>query len=150
MVELLEQIRKCYKTNKKDKALYKKILKAYFRYLTDKFPVKYKSEKADDVAKEKGIPLYKMTWQNQTKWDKKRELFHYEHCNPISELIEDVLETNRKIEDIIKDDYVCWILKTEDEKLNKKGFRSERRKYGGWEECYKKCEIEILDNKEEN
>ena len=76
----------------------------------------------------------------QKQFDPSRKIFHYEHCNPISELSDMVLNGHQTIGDILEDNVVCWILKSEDKKLNDNGYKSNRP--GGWQKCYRACGIE--------
>ena len=145
---MLNSIRNQYRmSNTKKARLYNNTIKAIFRSKTDDKHVEYVSKKALAKAKELGIDLYSMTWLNQTKVDPKRTIFHYEHCNPIKELRLAVLNTNKNIQDILKQDIVCWILKDEDKELNKHGYKSKRP--NGWLKCYKECGIEYMKNKKE-
>lgn len=144
-VKLLKYIRELYKESlTKKKRLYTYITKAVFRSATDDKKVKYVSKAALLEAKKRGIDLSKMTWTNQTKVDKKRKVFHYEHCNPIKELREAVLNTSENINEIIKKDITCWILKKENRVLDKK-YKAKRP--NGWKKCYAKCKIEVFNNK---
>ena len=134
-------------SNTKKARLYNNTIKAIFRSKTDDKHVEYISKKALAKAKELGIDLYSMTWLNQTKVDPKRKIFHYEHCNPIKELRLAVLDTDEDIRAILKRDIVCWILREEDQALNYHKYKSKRP--GGWQKCYKECEIEYMKNKKE-
>ena len=145
IVEMLKFIRKEYKKNKANKAFYSKIAKACFRYYTDTKKSEYISEAAMKKAKELGIDLKTMTWKTQTKYDKKRLIFHYEHCNTIHELTERLLETNEPVENILKYYIVCLILKKENKKLYDNVFKSKRP--GGWQKCYKQCGIKYKKNR---
>ena len=142
---ILENIRQMYKNDPEKKpndALYHKILKSVFRYDTDQKPVKFASQVALDQAAKMDIPINKMDWHNQRKFDPTRGIFHYEHCNPISVLADRVLKSTEDIEAILDDNVVCWILKPEDKKLNENGYKSGRP--GGWQKCYQNCNIQPL------
>lgn len=146
---ILESIRHVYGlSNTKKKRLYSNTIKAVFRSATDDKKVEYVSKAALKKAKELGIDLYSMTWLNQNKFDPKRKIFHYEHCNPIKELRSAVLDTNENVQKILKRDIVCWILKSENKELDKRGYREKRP--GGWQKCYKECGIEYMKNKKGN
>lgn len=146
---ILNSIRSIYRlSNNKNERLYNNVIKAVFRSYTDNKTVDYVSEKALKKAKELGIDLYNMTWLNQTKFDPKRKIFHYEHCNPIKQLRLAVLNTNEDTQKILKRDIVCWMLKEENQALNDNKFRDDRP--GGWENCYKKCGIKYMKNKKGN
>jgi len=55
--------------------------------------------------------------------DKKRDIFHWEHVFPVSDLINECLESNgpdtRTIMNTILKVRIAWILKSEDRKLKK-------------------------------
>jgi hypothetical protein len=145
-IKILKNIRKIYKeSNNINMQLFVYTTKAVFRSYTDFTPVLYVSKAAKEKAKELGIDLTKMTWKNQNTFDPKRKVFHYEHCNPVKQLREAILNTDEEIEDILKRDIVCWVLKTEDQELTIHGYKDSRP--GGWKKCYKDCGIEYIKNK---
>lgn len=138
---ILNTIRKTYKNDDAPKQqLYSKILKALFRYETDQKPVQYASQAALAQAKKMNINLKEMNWNNQTKVDPGRKIFHYEHCNPINTLIDAVLKGDMDVTNILNNNIVCWILKSENKKLDEAHCKSKRD--GGWEKCYRECGIE--------
>lgn len=73
--------------------------------------------------------MREVPWDLQPKFDKGRKVFHLEHV-----YTGDMFRTAaREIRDVqglvrlVRDNYrVAWILKTEDQELNRNGFRSER------------------------
>lgn len=150
-IQILTAIRQTYKKDpcgEKNEQLYNKILKALFRYDTDNYTSQFASRAALEKANDMDIDLKTLTWHTQPKFDKHRSIFHYEHCNPISQLCHDVLKTERDLADILNDNITCWILKNEDANLNNRGFRSERG--NNWQDCYQKCGIEPIEiNKKE-
>ncbi len=143
-IEFLKLVRKLHESNPE---LCKKVAKAVFRYKTDKAKVLYISEKASRKAQKMRISLSDKNWHNQPKFDKGRKIFQYEHCNTIGDLTKDIFDGKRTIKAILNDDITCWITKYEDRKLTNKGYRSERNNRGGYELCYEKCGIKILENK---
>ena len=140
---ILENIRQTYKNDDKPiDQLYHKMLKAVFRYDTDQKPVAYASRAALDMANKMNVNLAHEDWHSQNHFDPGRKIFHYEHCNPISVLADQVLKSQKPIPEIIDDNVVCWILKSEDKKLNENGYKSGRP--GGWKRCYHNCNIEPI------
>lgn len=138
---ILENIRQTFKQDPNpQEQLYSKILKSVFRYDTDQKPVSFASRAAIDAANKIDMPISGTDWHTQKKFDPTREIFHYEHCNPISVLVDRVLKSTENIEAILADNVVCWILKSEDKKLNEHGYKSNRP--GGWKKCYHDCGIE--------
>ena len=87
------------------------------------------SEAALQEAERRGVNICAQTWHSQLSFDAGREVFHWEHVDPISciqkackraECEEDVLEVLRSRLRI------AWILKREDRELTRLGFRSKR------------------------
>lgn len=143
-IKLLNAIRKGYvNPTKTDEKVFVNVIKAIFRSVSDYKKVLYVSKKALEKAKSLNINLAEINWHTQSKVDKGRKIFHYEHCNPIKQLRLAVLYSNEKIEKILDKDITCWILKSENDILNKK-YKDNRP--GGWKKCYKECGIEILKN----
>lgn len=123
------------------KWLIKHIIDRVLRKLVDIQNPIYVSKAALVRAKELNINLKQLTWHNQTDVDPKRKIFHLEHCHPISELSERIIK-GEPFDVVRKDNFTAWILKSEDNKLNKNGFRNKRP--GGWKQCYKKCDIKVV------
>ena len=139
--EIIEMTRSLYKKHPEEKELFKDILNKLFRRASDRIKVKYASEDALKFAKENGIDLANLTWDKQTRYDKDRKILHFEHCFPIRQLIKRCLETDESPESITNDNFVAWITKDENKRLDGSGFNSERPE--GWEKCYEKCGIKI-------
>jgi hypothetical protein len=86
------------------------------------------SEKAQNKADELGIGnLNQYVWKDQTKKGKMndigRKIFHWEHFYPVQQIINE-LSTLKELSDeniyrIIRKTKICWILKEENEVLNK-------------------------------
>ena len=96
-------------------------------------------------AKEKGIELEKIGWHDQTKYDKKREVFHLEHFYTVKSIRDLCINANTTQEvDIIltKNAKTIWILKEEDNRLTKLGYRSER---DDPYKAYEEAGIEIIE-----
>ena len=88
----------------------KSSLVVLLRKWCDTKPIVFVSVNAFKEANKKNIDLSKMTWRDQTKFDPKRQIFHYEHKYPISYMINDVLLENNSIESILDNYEVGWIL----------------------------------------
>lgn len=145
-IKLLEAIRNGYvNPTESDEKIFKGVIKSILRNMTDCKAVPYVSKKALAKAKEMGIDLSDKNWHDQTKFDKGRKIFHYEHCNTIKQLRLAILNTNESIEKILNRNITCWILKSENELLDKNGYKDKRP--GGWKKCYKECGIEPVLNK---
>lgn len=145
-LQLLNALRQSYKNDKKPKIqLYNKMAKALFRYDTDQKAVQYASKAALNKAEELSVNLKELNWHNQRKngKDPDRKIFHYEHCNPISVLTKDVLTSDKDIAEILKENVVCWILKSENKELDAHHYRSKRE--DDWKKCYQACGIEPVE-----
>jgi hypothetical protein len=95
------------------------------------------SEAAYAEAKVLDIDLRKMNWHDQPTFDAARELFHFEHVQPVSAIrsLCETAESEEAVLDILKTKLrVAWILKTEDAELTRLGYRHKRcdpdRAYG--------------------
>lgn len=119
----------------------KHIIDRVLRRLVDIQKPIYVSKAALAKAKKMGIDLKKLTWHAQPDVDPGRTIFHLEHCHPLSELSNRII-CGETFDVIRKDNFTAWILKSEDNKLNKNGFRNKRP--GGWKKCYKICGIEVV------
>lgn len=143
-IALLTNIRETYQSMEIcNEVLFINVLDSIFRNITDNKPVKYVSKAAKNEAKCLGIDLVKMNWDNQSKVDPKRKIFHYEHCIPIKQLRILILQTNIPIKKIINMDFVCWILKKERNVLDKK-YKDHR---DNWKKCFAEFGIEPILNK---
>lgn len=84
----------------------------------------------------KVAPLEQYCWKDQPKAmkDPNRKIFHLEHIEPVSQLREELLQlkspTLGAVQIILEKVDIAWILKEEDNCLNKKGFRSKRENGG--------------------
>jgi hypothetical protein len=91
------------------------------------------------------IDLHKMNWHNQNKFDPGRKIFHYEHYITVSNIRNICLRSENEddiLRILISIPQIVWILKEEDNKLTKLGYRSKR---SNPEEAYWKAEIEIVE-----
>ncbi len=87
------------------------------------------SKAAQEKASSFGVVLSDISWHDQTKFDKGRQIFHYEHFIPISEIRALCIKSNseEEIAEILrKKPSVIWILKDEDKRLTELGYRSNR------------------------
>ena len=145
-IKIIKAICNIYKESddKKD-SIFSYLLNWAFRDITNAKPVKYISKAALKIAKEKKVDLSKANYSALSKLDPDKEWLYYEHCNPIKELRLALLDANKEVEEIVKKDFVCWVTREENDRLNKKGYKYKRP--GGWKKCYKECGIEPILNK---
>jgi hypothetical protein len=81
-------------------------------------------EKADSI----GIDLYCQNWHDQGRFDPGRVVFQWEHVVPVS-AVREVCRKNpveAAVTEALKRIRVAWILKSEDVKLTRLGYRSNR------------------------
>lgn len=104
------------------------------------------SRKAKIEATRRSLCLETLTWHRQPIVDPKRKVFHYEHVIPVSIIRDKCLEASSEetIELILSKLKVAWILKTENEELNRLGFQSNRIDP---ESAYLAAGIELLNPK---
>ena len=103
---------------------------------------------AQKEAKKLQLRLSEYRYCDQPKFDKGREVFHWEHVMPVSEMKrrlvgdETRIATKEDVMSVLKRTDIAWILKDEDRKLVSYGYRSSRLE-NPWE-AYDKAKIEIL------
>ncbi|MBF0405756.1 MAG: hypothetical protein HQM10_00260 [Candidatus Riflebacteria bacterium] len=98
------------------------------RKYSDLIPVSV-SVAANNKAKEMGIDLKQKRWQDQNKFDKGRKTFQLEHFRTVKEIRQKCIEANNEeeVEILLRvEPKVVWILKDEDERLSRLGYRSNR------------------------
>lgn len=83
-----------------------------------------------------------VTFTKQSKFDKGHKLFHIEHVNPVSMMLNQIFEQNMDVKTVLSDNKIVLITKEENKLLTEKGYKSIRP--GGWEKSYKECGIEII------
>jgi hypothetical protein len=87
------------------------------------------SKKAKEEAEKIGVNLNNCGWHDQSKFDKNRKIFHYEHFYTVKSIREKCLkaEDEIQIEEILKSSTkIIWILKEEDNKLTELGYKNDR------------------------
>lgn len=79
------------------------------------------SEKALKKAKERGVSLKDLSWNDQPKIDPGREIFHHEHIWTVTDIIVlcENAKTKEEVSKILEKLEVVWILKEENKKLKK-------------------------------
>ena len=144
-INLVESIKNAYKKIKdiKYKKYYTASLNRLLRAFSNEVAVTCVSKAAKIEALKRKIDLTKMTWDNQNEFDLHRQIFHYEHCIPIDQLVEKILNTNDTIESVLKDNFVCWTLVTESKMLDTK-YKKYRK---NWKKCFAEFNIKPILNK---
>jgi hypothetical protein len=107
-------------------------------------------------AEKHGIDLFKLREKDRNKVEKQikskdkddREKFILEHFTPVNQIIKSIIaEKNVHLntyESALAKLKVIWVLKSEDDKLNKNGHRKNRPNP---EDAYQKAGIKILTNR---
>jgi hypothetical protein len=87
------------------------------------------SQAARQVAEGRAVDLSALTWGYQPSVDPGRETFALEHFRPVSQLRDRclALSSAEQVLDVLVNELeVVWVLRTEDNKLNELGYRSNR------------------------
>jgi hypothetical protein len=75
------------------------------------------------------VDLGQETWHSQTRFDPKRAVFHYEHVNPVSQIVNTLTYADSvgAIVQTLSDGlWLAWITKDEDARLTALGYRHKR------------------------
>src|SRR5262245_12792984 len=102
------------------------------------------SEAALREAEKIGVDICAQTWHSQSSFDAGRELFHWEHVDPISSIQEacEGAGCEEAVLAILKARLrIAWILKREDRELTRLGFRSKRPDPAG---AYRAAKIVLI------
>ncbi|MBR5153332.1 MAG: hypothetical protein IKW57_00865 [Alphaproteobacteria bacterium] len=142
--ELISVVREQHRKFPEYEEFSRNILDSILRKASDCHYADYASRAALDIASKRGISLSDMTWDNQTakKRDPGRKWFMRDHCVPIRELKDLVLNSNTPAYKIVKRETVAWITRAENACLDKKEYKDSRP--GGWRKCYKECGIDVV------
>ncbi len=152
-VDILKVLLPIYK-NDQNKGYIKEIIVRTLRMVESILPMDV-SKKAQEIADSMGIgSLYQYGWLKQNKKngmkDYDRSIFHWEHYVPIQQQLNELLELNEINDDtiykVIRKGKICWILKKENEVLDKIA-KSNRPNP---EEAYQKAGIILLGEKHMN
>ena len=109
----------------------------------------------------KPLNLFYLTPRIARQYKKTNSIFKQlllEHCNPLSQVIAQLIPAKNEyeIQKILRKELkTAWITKPENLKLGKKKYKSNRfpidkkgnrQKKSNWKECYRQCEIKIIDS----
>lgn len=126
----------------------KHVITQGFRQI-EKFITPRASVAAQKKADELDIGLLKhYVWNDQEvkMKDPDRKIFHFEHVYPVGDMFRDLMKleelSDKNIESILVKADIAWILKSENQKLDASGERSNRPE-NPWE-SYEKCNIPML------
>lgn len=84
---------------------------------------------ADSEARKIGINLRTVDWHDQSSFDPGRRIFHMEHVVPVADIRKSCCSATSPeevLEILKKQILIAWILKEEDRRLTRLGFRSNR------------------------
>ena len=99
----------------------KSSLTVLIRKWCDTQPNTFLSVGARNEAKRLGISLNHKRWSEQPKFDAGRRIFHLEHKYPVSDMIDDMIESDKSIATVFHEYQQGWILKQENAKLKPSG-----------------------------
>ena len=125
----------------------KEALKDTLKKMTDQ-KVTMVSEAVFLACQEINQDPFELLWTKRNilgKDENGKSLLLWEHSTPLAEYFESLIKCNSEteVEETIENySGVCWLMRHEDNLLNKSGFRAKRP--GGWEETYNKCGIKII------
>jgi hypothetical protein len=150
-IDILKVSIPIYKNDTK-KGYIKEIITRTIRMVESVSPLDV-SKKAQEKADMMGIgSLYQYGWLDQKRrngmQDYNREIFHWEHFYPIQQQVDELLAleelTDEAIYHIIRRGKICWILKEENQILD----RIAKSKRPNPEEAYQQAGIILLGKKE--
>lgn len=143
--ELISVVREQHRKFPEYEEFSRNILDSILRKASDCHYADYASRAALYIASKRGISLSDMTWHNQTakKRDPGRKLFMRDHCVPIRELVDLVLNSDVPVDDIVNQETVAWITRAEDACLRGAEYADSRP--GGWQKCYAECGIDVVE-----
>ncbi len=125
----------------------KEALKDTLKKMTDQ-KVNMVSEAVFIACQEINQDPFELLWPKRNilgKDENGKSLLLWEHSTPLEEYFESLIKCKSETEvgEAIENySGVCWLMRHEDNLLNKSGFRAKRP--GGWEETYNKCGIKII------
>lgn len=119
--------------NKQQRARLKESISIDVRKLCDMLIPDARHPQVSVAAAEKAaaihVDLRQETWHSQTKFDPKRLVFHYEHMNPVGQIVGAIASADSvgEIVQILSDGLrLAWITKDEDAQLTALGYRHKR------------------------
>lgn len=124
----------------------------FVRIMQDVIPVQFASKAAINECKKIGVNIFDLKSTNKNacilgRDEKGKSLLIAEHMIPVNQLIKSLIQCNNK-EDMKKviSEYpgICWVLREEDDRLNKKGYKNYRPSGGRAE--YQECRIPVVES----
>jgi len=119
--------------NKQQRARLKESISVDVRKLCDMLIPDARHPQVSVAAAEKaaaiGVDLRHETWHSQSRFDPKRLVFHYEHMNPVGQIVGAIASADSagEIVQILSDGLrLAWITKDEDARLTALGYRQKR------------------------
>jgi hypothetical protein len=91
------------------------------------------------------LRFYDWNQQKGKMGDEKREVFHWDHFVPVKEMLNALLKLDHpdiaRTRRILNGASVAWILKSEDQELNRLGFKANRKNP---RDAYKQAGIRLI------
>tara|TARA_B110000459_G_C16502831_1_gene444218 strand:+ start:610 stop:1092 length:483 start_codon:yes stop_codon:yes gene_type:complete len=94
------------------------------------------------------VDPFELLWTDRNvlgKDENGKSLLLWEHSTPLAEYFESLVnfKNEREFYEIVENySGVCWLMRYEDNLLNKSKFRSSRP--GGWKKAYESCNINVI------
>lgn len=148
VIKVLETLRNLHSTSKSEEIqkLIKLLIRNTLYFVSERRQSNYISQEAKRLWKKyaKESDLSNLTVQKQRSNKKNYPFLKdiiLEHCNPLSILVNDILEKKKSIDTILKNELItAWITTEENNRLNQK---CKSKRPNGWEHCYKQVGIKL-------
>jgi hypothetical protein len=131
--------------NKAEDAYIKRKLKEGLKDTLKKWtdqPVNMVSKDVFDACTSNKIDPFSLLWPKKDILGKVngKSLLLWEHTTPLEELFKELVDAKTEVAIkavMLSYSGVCWIMRHEDDALNRAGYKSKRP--GGWQKCYEEC-----------
>lgn len=145
-ISILEKLLDVPTDNSDESELIRLSIERVLRKYTEERPPLYLSEQLIEKAKMENVNLDIKRHGSVHRINEKIKIT-LDHAIPINELISELKMTSN-VANVIERDFTIAILRSEDEKLNKNGYR--RKRNSNWRNCYQdpKVDIKVLRNKD--
>jgi|LGOV01.1.fsa_nt_gb hypothetical protein len=141
-ITILEQLRIISQNEDTNEKIVRILINRTLRKYTEERPPTFISNGAQILAKEKNVELVIIRHSHIHKPIKQGVLITLEHCTPVNELVDQVLDGKVSIADILENNITAIVTRVEDKKLNSAGYRLKRP--GGYIKCYTQPGIDIV------
>ena len=130
----------CVDTKRYLKGIISQMVRNLDAYFDSNGHVKW-SKAALEKAVELNVDAKLINWKTQTKWDRKREVLHFDHKTTVKDIVEGILRNPSDTQKILNSVEIVWITKEENRVLDKSGYRNTRTDHSA---AYVECMIEVV------